>query len=134
MLNCVFTFVARLNPFTVSDARVAHIVEATEESTTITTTFEAIDETSFDSGEESSTTTTLTVVDESAALTEAEKVNVGTACALNQQTLNIINADHFKESYCADDDACSTRSEWGSVSSTTSSPVKQRLVHHIIFT
>jgi hypothetical protein len=140
MLSCVFTFVARLNPFTVSDERVAYIVEASEESITTTTAVEAIDETSSDSGEESSessTTTTSTVVskvDESDASTEAEEVDVGTAWALNQQTANLFALDQFKESYCADDDTCSTRSEWGSVSSTSSSSVKQRLVLHAIVT
>jgi hypothetical protein len=135
MINCVFTFVARLNPFAVLDERVALIVEASEQP--ITSAVEVIEEASSEFGDkpfESSTPTVASRVDEFVASTEPEEVDVGTACALNQQTLNLFNDYQFKESYCADDDACSTRSEWGSVSSTSTSPVKQRLVHHTIAT
>jgi hypothetical protein len=111
MMKSVFSFVARLNPFVVSDAKVALIVEAVESTTptlVLTTTSET-QEKSFDTAK-------------AVSQVEAEQVETGTASALVQQKSKSFDYHHTKELNRADLDVTSTSAALASTSSTPSSP------------
>jgi hypothetical protein len=122
MMKGVFSFVARLNPFVVSDAKVALIVEAVEKGTgsalALTTTSET-------QGKSSDNATAVEDC-EPVAQVEAGEVETGTASALVQQKSKSFDYHHTKELNHADLDVTSTSAALASTSSTPSSSAGSR--------
>jgi hypothetical protein len=122
MMKGVFSFVARLNPFVVSDAKVALIIEAVEKRTAPTLAFTTTSEL-----QDKSLETAKAVEDcESVAQVEAEEVETGTACALVQQKSKSFDLNKTKELHRADLEVTSTSSALASTSSTPSSSAGSR--------
>jgi hypothetical protein len=123
MMKGVFSFVARLNPFVVSDAKVALIVEVTEKGATLA---QAVTTITSETQEGSLDTFGTAEMCDSVAQGEAEEVKTGTTRALVQQKSKLFDQYQPKELHRADPDVTSTPSALASSSSNPSSSAGSR--------